>query len=447
MSDQRKTAPATRATNIDEDADGAVYGIGQHVAFASAMVLALFVGCGGWAATAELSGAVITQGTVVVDEHVKKVQHREGGIVTEIKVRNGDRVTAGQLLVQLDETLLGAELGVVTSQLTELKGRMVRLAAERELSNKLMFPADFMSRPGAENVQAGELRLFRSNLEGRESQKKQLQFRRGELEEEKTGIIAQRDAKSAELELFQKELEAVRQLSHKNLVPMSRVFGLEREVAKLSGEHGNLVAQAARVSGQINEVVLQILNVDLTAKTEAQKEMRGIEARVAELTEREIAARDRLSRTRIVAPQDGVIHELAQHTVGGIISPAETVMLIVPDGEVLSIEIKVPPISIDQVHVGQNVRLKFTAFNQRTSPEVQGRLKFISADVSQDPKTRAEFYSGRVKLTDVTDWKVNGKPILPGMPVEAFITTDKRTALSYLMKPITDQFARAFRER
>lgn len=192
---------------------------------------------------------------------------------------------------------------------------------------------------------------------------------------------------------------------------------------------------------------LQILNLDQTARTEATRELRVTEARISELIEREVAAVDRLMRMDVKAPTSGIVHQLGMHTIGGVVSPAEPILLIVPEGEALEIELKISPADIDQIAVGQDARLRFTAFNQRTTPEMHGIITFIAPDTTQDPKSRQDYFAVRVGLPAGTEWKIGDRPITPGMPVEAFLTTGKRTAFSYLSKPITDQFSRSFKER
>ena len=423
------------------------YGVFGDVFLCSIVIVLVIVGCGGWAATSEIAGAVVSQGSVVVEQYVKKVQHREGGIIAEIKVRNGDRVKAGQTLIRLDGTTTRAELGVLRSQLTELQGRLARLKAERDLAKAVVFPKGFGNRPEASVIIAGELKLFNNKREERESQKAQYRLRVQQLENEKRGIEAQLEAKKLELKLFRQELAGVNKLLLKNLVPATRGFALKREEARIAGELGNLIAQGARVGGQISEIKLQIINVDITLRSEAQSELRTVEARISELLEKVVAAEDRLNRTTIAAPQGGIVHELRFHTIGGVVTPAEPLLLIVPEGEALSIELKIPPINIEQVYLDQDVRLRFTAFNQRTTPEVNGKISFISADISQDPKSKADYFAARVQLGNPSNWKINGKNVVPGMPVEAYITTEKRTALSYLTRPFVDQFQRAFREQ
>jgi HlyD family secretion protein len=212
----------------------------------------------------------------------------------------------------------------------------------------------------------------------------------------------------------------------------------------LKGEWGALVAQMARAQGQISEMQLQIIALDQTTQTEATKELRELEARMAELAERKIAAEDQLRRVVLGAPQDGIVHDLAVHTVGGVIGSGETVMTIVPSQDELGVEVRIATSDIDQVHVGQAATLRFPAFNQRLTPEVAGKVTRVGADLTRESQTNTVFYVVRIRPEEGQRKKLK---LLPGMPVEAFIATGDRTALSYLLKPVTDQFARAFRER
>ncbi|MEZ5849313.1 MAG: HlyD family type I secretion periplasmic adaptor subunit [Hyphomicrobiaceae bacterium] len=430
------------ATNTPAD----TFGIRRRIVFGGLVMSLLVAGLGGWSAVAELSGAVISHGSVVVSHYVKKVQHKDGGIVAAIMARNGDTVREGAPLVRLDDTQIKAELGVVEAQLVELRGRLARLTAEQRLADSITFPPGYAALAGAANIMLGETVLFQENRKSRTTQKEQLAERVLQLSQEAQGLAAQEEAKRLELKLIRLELERVRTLSDKQLMPQMRVYALERDEARLKGEHGSLVSQGARVKGQVNEIKLQILAVDQTTRTEAQRELRNAESRIAELAEREVAIRDKLARTQIAAPITGIVHQLNVHTIGGIITPAEPLMLIVPEGDALAIELKIQPIDIDQVHIGQAVRLRFTAFNQRTTPEVRGNVTYISPDITPDPKGR-DFYTVRASLAPGQPWKIGPRDIQPGMPVEAYLTTSRRTALSYLTKPVTDQFARAFQER
>jgi HlyD family secretion protein len=207
-----------------------------------------------------------------------------------------------------------------------------------------------------------------------------------------------------------------------------------------------LLSQIARTGSQISETELQILNADNTFRTEAGRELRDVEGRLSELLERRIAAEDMLQRIELRAPQNGIVHELAVHTIGGVVGPAETLMNIVPVGEELSIEVHIPPTDIDQVSVGREVKLRFPALNQRTTPELDGAVSRVAADVSRDQQTGAYFYTARIHVEPMEVAKLKTQKLVPGMPVEGYISTGERTALSFFMKPLTDQFSRAFRE-
>ncbi len=423
------------------------FSIRWHVLFATSVMMLLVLGVGGWAATANLTGAVIASGTFVVERNVKKVQHSYGGIVAKINVKNGDAVSAGDVLISLDDTQTKAEIGIIRSQLIELKARSARLTAERDGSPAIIMAPDFGSMSAnAHAVAAGEIRLFEEGRRIRENQKQQLNLRIEQLNEEITGLSLQRDAKAGEIRLIQRELEQVRMLHEKQLTPVSRVYAMERDEMRLTGEHGSLVAQIARAKGQISEINVQILAVDENARVQSQRELRAAEGRLAELAEREIAAADKLNRIDLRAPQSGIVHELAVHTIGGVVTAAEQVMLIVPADEDLTIQARISPADIDQVIVGRPAKLKLSAFNQQTTPDFDGRVIQVAADITVDQKSGQNYYLVRLEMEDKDRRSVGGLKLVPGMPVEVFMSTGARTALSYLAKPITDQMSRAFRE-
>ncbi len=446
MKGKNATMSATRDEPMN-NAEAKAFSIRSHVVFATFVMSMLGFGVGGWAATANLAGAVIAPGTFVVERNVKKVQHSYGGIVSEIAVRNGDRVKAGDTLLRLDATQIRAELGVITSQLTELEARRIRLAAERD--NLAAMPAIRSTMDGKPEFKAsleGEIRLFEDNKRSRESQKQQLLLRIDQLKEEIVGLSAQRDAKAGELGLIRRELEQVTLLHKKGLTPVTRVYAMEREEKRLSGEHGGLVAQIARANGQISEIHVQIIMLDENARVQAQRELRSIEAKLSELVEREVAANDKLSRVEIKAPQTGTVHELSAHTIGGVITAAEQVMLIVPEEDDLTIQAHISPTDVDQVLVGREAKLRLSAFNQQTTPELSGHVVHVSADVTVDPKSGHSYYVARVAMDEKSRRTIGDLKLVPGMPVEVFMSTGERTALSYLVKPFTDQIQRAFRE-
>ena len=427
---------------------GRTFGFGGRVVAGSLLGLLLIGGVGGWAATAELTGAVIAQGQVAVDQNLKSIQHRDGGIVSEIAIRQGDAVAAGEVLLRLEDAQTRAELSIVEAQLIELTARKARLLAERDGLASLDFPPGLdRADPATGFFVNGEERLFAGNRVSRESQKEQLRLGIDQIGEEIEGLQAQLSAKEEEFDLVAAEHEKIKGLAEKRLIEGSRVHASERDRARLLGERGEIVASIARAKTRIGEIRLQILAVDETARTEAQRELGLLETKMSELSDRRVAIADRLSRTDIRAPIAGVVNELNIHTVGGVITPAEVLVTLVPEDARLKVETRLSPASIDQVAVGQRARLRFSAFNQRTTPELAGTVTYVSAATSRDAATGEIYYRGDIEITGAELAKLGGETLIPGMPVEVFISTESRSALSYFAKPITDQVAKAFKER
>ena len=422
----------------------------RHLVAAIVVVSVLVVGVGGWAATTAISGAVVASGSVVVDSNVKKVQHPTGGIVGELRVHDGDRVHAGEIVVRLDETVTRANLAIVTKGLGELMARKARLESERDGLDTITFPAQLVADEGDPDRAAAmdsERKLFSLRKTARSGQKAQLQERVAQLGEEITGLAAQQNSKAKEIALVERELAGVRDLWNKNLVQLTRLTALEREAARLDGERGQLIAAAAQAKGKIAETALQILQIDQDIASDVAKELREVDGKIGEFVERKVAAEDQLKRTDIRAPQDGTVFQLAVHTVGGVITAGDPIMLIVPEADNLSVEVKVNPQDIDQLQLNQKAILRFSAFNIRTTPEIEGTVTRISADTSTDQRTGQSYYTIRIAMPAEQIERLGDVKLLPGMPVEAFIQTRDRTMLSYLMKPLHDQVLRAFREK
>jgi HlyD family secretion protein len=422
----------------------------RHLVAAIVVVLVLVVGVGGWAATTAISGAVVASGSVVVDSNVKKVQHPTGGIVGELRVHDGDRVHAGEIVVRLDETVTRANLAIVTKGLGELMARKARLESERDGLDTITFPAQLVADEGDPDRAAAmdsERKLFSLRKTARSGQKAQLRERVAQLGEEITGLAAQQNSKAKEITLVERELAGVRDLWNKNLVQLTRLTALEREAARLDGERGQLIAAAAQAKGKIAETTLQILQIDQDIASDVAKELREVDGKIGEFVERKVAAEDQLKRTDIRAPQDGTVFQLAVHTVGGVITAGDPIMLIVPEADNLSVEVKVNPQDIDQLQLNQKAILRFSAFNIRTTPEIEGTVTRISADTSTDQRTGQSYYTIRIAMPAEQIERLGDVKLLPGMPVEAFIQTRDRTMLSYLMKPLHDQVLRAFREK
>jgi HlyD family secretion protein len=424
--------------------------IRRHQMAGLIVVCLLAGGVGSWAATTEISGAVIAPGVLVVDTYVKKVQHPTGGVVGEILARDGDRVKAGDVVLRLDDTVTRANLAIITKGLTELAARKARLEAERDGADAVAVPDELAARsrdPQVAHVIAGEQQLFALRQAARVGQKAQLRLRITQLEEEIGGLGLQADAKSQEIELIQRELKGVRELWEKKLMPITKLTTLEREATRIEGERGKLISTIARVKAQMAETELQIIQIDQDLASEVAKELREIDAKVGEFVERKVAAEDQLKRIDIRAPQTGIVHQSTVHTVGGVINSSDPIMLIVPEADHLTVEAKVAPQDIDQLLLGQEAMLRFSAFNQRTTPEITGKVSQISADITTDERTGDSYYTIRVALSAEEISRLGGGELVPGMPVEVFAKTGDRKVLSYLVKPLTDQVMRAFREQ
>jgi len=432
----------------DNSAGAGTYRMRGRMLAGAALGLLLIGGAGGWAATAQLSGAVIAQGVVAVDQNLKTIQHRDGGIVSDIAVREGDHVGKGDILIRLEDAQTRAELAILDTQIDELAVRRARLIAERDGQGAIILGGAIdQDEPAVMTLVKGETRLFAGNRAHRESQKQQLELSVAQTGEEITGLKSQQLAKDDELVLVEDEYAKIKGLADKGLVEGSRASAGARDRARLKGESGEIDAAIARAKSRMSEIRLQIIAIDENARTEAQRELSLVETRLAELRERQTAAQDRLARTDIKAPIAGTINELNVNTIGGVITPAEILATIVPLNARLKIEAKIAPAAIDQVAAGQNARLRFSAFNQRTTPELTGTVAQISPATTRDPATGDIYYLADIELHEGELDKLDGKNLIPGMPVETFVETQKRTALSYLAKPITDQFQRALKER
>lgn len=416
-----------------------------------ATVFLMLGSVGVWAVRTDISGAVMSSGVVVVESQVKKVQHPTGGIVAELYVRPGSKVAEGQLLVRLDETVTRANLQMTKKQLDELIIREARLEAEHEGADTISIPDSYRGRENDPDIARrikGETAFFLSRRASLRGQKDQLQERVQQIREEITGLLGQIDSKKKEIELVFLELNGLIHLEKLKLVTQVRVNQLRRDATRLEGERGQLESAVAQARGRITQTEVEILKVENDFRTALIQELRDNRAQQNELVERQTAAEDQLRRVEVRAPRAGVVHELTVHTVGGVVSAAETVMVIVPEDDNLVIEARVAPNDIDQVLQGdKKAYVRFSAFNHHTTPELVGKVSSVSADLSIDPKTGHSHYLVRVAIPKDELGKLDQKKLVPGMPAEIHIKTDDRTALSYLVKPIQDQMQRAFRER
>jgi HlyD family secretion protein len=405
---------------------------------------------GGWLALVPLAGAVVVPGNLVVQSSVKAIQHPTGGVVAEIKATNGMGVAAGDLLLRLDATQVQASLQMVRKQLDEVGARIARLTAERDGLDQPQTPAALLARAAEDNVRsllASETSLFKARFEGRRSQKDLLQSRIVQLTEGIAGLEAQVSSKAKQLDLISGELVGVQELYDKRLVPLARLTSLQRETARIEGERGQLTSSIAETKSKIGEAQLQIARLDQDFRTDVVKELGEAQAKEAELVERGVAAQDQLDRIELRAPTSGVIHQLAAHTIGGVIRAGDTIMEIVPDTDDLLIEARLQPKDIDQVRSGQTAFVRFSSFNQRVTPQLTGTVSFVSADTSRDQQTNTSYFTVRVVLPDEERRRLGGLQLIPGMPAEVFMQTGSRTMMNYLLKPIIEQMNRAFVEQ
>ena len=430
---------------------GAQASIRLHLIVGLTVVVLLAGGLGGWASTAEISGALIAPGSIVVESSVKKVQHPTGGVVGEVRAHDGDLVKAGDVVVRLDDTVTKANLAIVTKNLNGSLARAARLQAEQQGLDKIVFPAALLDRandPDVKDVMASEAKLFEVRTTGRVGQKQQLRERITQLKEEIAGLEAQAKAKDQEIALVDKELVGVRTLYDQHLVQLTRLTTLERDSARLVGERAQYVASMAQAKGKITETELQIIQVDKDMVSDVSKDLREANDKIGEYVERKVTAEDQLRRVDIRAPQDGMVEQSTVHTIGGVITAGDAIMMIVPQADDLEVEAKVNPQDIDKLQIGEKTLLRLSAFNQRTTPELNGVVIRVSPDVTTDQRTGQSYYTIRVSMPPEEVARLGGEnKIIPGMPVEAFVQTGDRTMMSYLMKPLSDQFMRSFREK
>jgi len=434
----------------DSKMQGARQSIRLHLIIGLAVVVVLAGGLGGWASTAQISGALIAPGSIVVESNVKKVQHPTGGVVGELRAHDGDLVKAGDVVVRLDDTVTKASLAIVTKNLDGLWARAARLEAEQRGLDSIVFPRMLLDRaedPDVKTVMASETKLFEVRVNGRTGQKAQLRERVTQLNEEIAGLKAQEAAKDKEISLVEKELVGVRDLYDKHLVQMTRLTTLERDAARLSGERAQYIASRAQARGKLTETELQIIQVDKDMVSDVSKDLRETNDKIGEFVERKVTAEDQLRRVDIRAPQNGMVLQSTVHTVGGVITAGDAIMLIVPQADDLQVEAKVNPQDIDKLQIGQKTLLRLSAFNQRTTPELNGVVTRVSPDVTVEQRTGQSYYTIRVSMPPEEVVRLGDVKLIPGMPVEAFVQTGDRTMLSYLIKPLSDQLMRAFREK
>jgi HlyD family secretion protein len=420
----------------------------QAAGFLSIFVMA--AGFGGWSAYANISGAVIAPALITVESFTKKIQHKDGGIVAAINVKDGDLVQAGQVLVLLNDTEVKSELAITEALLVELKTKRARLEAQRDGAASIDFPPEILARanePDVARVLKGQQKLFDSRRSALSEKQNQLREQIGQLNQQIIGLAAQQESKEKQIALIVDELDRLVKLQKQGLVPTSRVLEMQRARAQLDGERGQMIASRAQVLGKIGEVKVVMIQTDEEDRSEVLTDLRDAEGRIAEMSEKNITARSRLERASIKAPIDGTIYQVSVHTIGGVIAPGEPIMQIVPKGDKLVLQAQVSPQDIEQVHVGQNAVVRFPALHDRFTPEIDAEVINVAADTTQVDRNVPPFYPVRLALGADDLAKLGVHRLKPGMPAEAFIRTDARSPMSYLLKPLMDQVAHSFREK
>ncbi|MEO1680828.1 MAG: HlyD family type I secretion periplasmic adaptor subunit [Pseudomonadota bacterium] len=412
-------------------------------------MLILVGGFGGWAVATSISGAVIASAQIEVDQNRQIVQHPDGGVVEDVVVEEGDSVEAGDVLISLDQVSLASEMSIVEGQMFELLARGGRVRAERDNAETVEFDDELLAQAHREEVAdliKGQRNLFQARLESLEKEVEQLGRRSEQIQSQVVGIDAQREALARQLELIDLELEDQQQLLDRGLAQASRVLALEREKARLEGQIGELTANRAESEGRATEIEIEILKLDTSRREEAITRLRDLEFNRLELVERRRSLKERMDRLDIRAPVSGVVYGMTVNTPRAVIRPADPVLYIVPQDRPFVIAARVDPIHVDQVFVGQETVLRFSAFDMRTTPELFGRVTQVSADAFVDERTQISYYRAEIMLQEGELEKLEGLTVIPGMPVEAFIRTNDRTPMAYLTKPFTDYLTRAFKD-
>ena len=413
-------------------------------------MLLLVGGFGTWAVRATLSGAIIAPGQIQVDQNRQIVQHPDGGVVQSILVDEGDLVAAGAPLIQLDPTLLRTDLAILEGQLYEAMARRARMEAERDFADALSFDPELMAVAARDETIAGLLigqqNLFAARIVTRQQQRQQLEKRKEQIGNQIEGIVAQRTAILRQLDLTEQELATQQTLLDRGLSQANRVLALQRDQASLAGSIGELTANAAEAAGRQTEIDLQILSLDTALQEEAITRLRDLQVTETELRQQRNALRERLDRLAVRAPVAGIVYDLSVFAERAVIRPAEPLLYIVPQDRPFVIASRLQITNVDEVVVGQNVRLRFSAFDANDTPELQGRVVRISPDAFFEEATGQSYYRAELEPLPGELDKLQGLILIPGMPVEAFILTRDRSPLAYLIEPFADYFRRAFRE-
>lgn len=417
----------------------------------SLTLLLLVGGFGTWAVLAKISGAVVASGQIVVEKNRQIIQHPDGGVVETILVQEGDTVAKDDLLIHLDGTLLHSELIIAEGQLYELMARRGRLEAERDEAAEIRFDplvlAEARENPDIEELIGGQRRLFEARKDFVVKEVDQLRKRREQLNNQVQGIDAQMTAGARQKELIEQELVSQQALLDKGLAQATRVLGLQREEARLAGMLGDMIARRAQAVGRIAELEIEELKLRSQRRETAITRLRDLRFNELQLTEEHNVLNERMARLEIRAPVSGVVYDLKIFGSRSVIRPAEPVLYLVPQDRPLVIEARIPVIHIDQVYPGQTVVLRFSAFDARNTPDLDGLVTRISPDAFSNEQTGISYYKVEIELPEGEIDKIqDGKVLIPGMPVDAFIRTQDNSPMYYFVRPLAGYFEKAFRD-
>lgn len=395
-----------------------------------------------------IGGAVIGSGQVGVESRVKRVAHPTGGIVSEIFVRDGDRVRKGDILIRFDDTVTGADAEFSDLSVDQLRAQRARLEAERLGAASVDFPGDMArnGNAGARKALADERRLYAIKQNEQAGMRAQLRARLAQYDEEIGGYRAQIAALEQQKALIEPERVGVTELWKKGLVTITRVNQLERTAVDLQGNIAALQARIAQSQARMTEVREQIIQLDQTRRSDAGTQLAATNAALNQQQIHRVSAGDQRDRSVIRAPYSGVIDKLAFTAIGDVVRPAESILEIVPDDERMVVEAMVSPADIDQIRRGQTARIRFTAFNSTATPEIPGKVVVVAPDRTVDSRTQGSFYSVRIEIDQAALAREPGLKLVAGMPAEVFVETGSRSMLSYITKPLRDQMRRAFRD-
>lgn len=401
----------------------------------------------GWAYHTQINGAVIAVGSVVVPGKPKVVQHLDGGIVESISVEDGQRVEAGDVVVRLDDTILKANLDIYKTRLADMVSLRDRLEAEQVEADTINFDGSvLLAGRDLEAVRNGQIAIFKSRRSVLNGRREQLREKIRQFANQKEGIDALIAAKKAQISSIDGELEGMIALSEQGHMRQSQVLAMQRGRSELLGELGEHAAEKARIANSVRDTELEILLAERQIQEEAAVQLREANRKIEELTQQILTTQKQVERTVIGAPVDGIIHEMQVTTVGGVVSPGGTILQIIPTGRGILFETRIDPASVDNVYVGQKAAVRLSAFNRRTTPDIEGEVTNISATTVQDEATGASFYKVYVNAPQSQLERLGDLEVVPGMPVEVFMQTNARSVLSYLLKPLTEQIGHAFRE-